>query len=189
MIDAYALLQFPRQPWLDPEALKAAFLNQSAATHPDRFTDPVEKETAQKQFTELNQAHDTLRDPKRRLQHLLTLERGQKPGEVHDILPETADLFLEVGQLLKPVDTFLGEKESETSPLLKAQRYPQALEWLDKTNTLLGRINQELQSLDTTCQALNDQWNEGALEKLFHQYCYLQKWQAQLNDRALRLGL
>ena len=27
------------------------------------------------------------------------------------------------------------------------------------------------------------------LKKFFHQYSYLQKWQAQLNDRAVRLGL
>ena len=123
------------------------------------------------------------------MQHLLTLERGHKPEEVHDILPETADLFIEVGQLLKPIDTFLADREAETSPLLKAQSYPQALEWLEKTNTLLSRIQQELQALDDDARELNDQWDCEVLEKLFHQYSYLQKWQAQLNDRAVRLGL
>ena len=189
MTDAFALLEFPRQPWLEPDALKQAFLDRSTATHPDKFTDPDDKESAQAQFAELNLAHDTLRDPKRRLQHLLTLERGHKPEEVHDILPETADLFIEVGQLLKPIDTFLAEREAETSPLLKAQSYPQALEWLEKTNTLLSRIQQELQTLNVAARGLNAQWDCEALEKLFHQYSYLQKWQAQLNDRAVRLGL
>ena len=36
---------------------------------------------------------------------------------------------------------------------------------------------------------LNARWDCDAIEKLFHQYSYLQKWQAQLNDRAVRLGL
>jgi len=157
--------------------------------HPDKFTDPAEKESAQEDFTNLNTAHDILRDPKRRLQHLLTLERGKKPAEVHDILPETADLFIEVGQLLKPVDTFLAEREKQSSTLLKAQSYAVALNWLEKVNTLQQTIAHHLQQLDTQAKALNSNWNYASIENLFHQYSYLQKWQAQLNDRAVRLGL
>ena len=189
MTDAFALLDEPRQPWLDVEALKGKFLTQSSETHPDKFTDPAEKESAQEGFTNLNTAHDTLRDPKRRLQHLLTLERGEKPAEVHDILPETADLFIEVGQLLKPVDEFLTEREKQSSALLKAQSYPEALDWLEKVNSLQQTLTQHFQQLDTQAQALNSNWNCASIEKLFHQYSYLQKWQAQLNDRAVRLGL
>lgn len=106
MTDAFALLDEPRQPWLEVEALKTKFLTRSAATHPDKFTDPAEKETAQTRFADLNSAHEILRAPKRRLQHLLTLVRGHKPDEVHDILSATADLFQQVGQLLRDVDPF-----------------------------------------------------------------------------------
>ena len=189
MTDAFALLDEPRQPWLDVEALKVKFLTQSSETHPDKFTDPTEKESAQEGFTNLNTAHDILRDPKRRLQHLLTLERGEKPDEVHDILPETADLFIEVGQLLKPVDAFLAEREKQFSALLKAQSYPEALDWLEKVISLQQTIALHLQQLDTQAKALNSNWNCASIEKLFHQYSYLQKWQAQLNDRAMQLGL
>ena len=189
MTDAFALLDEPRQPWLDVEVLKGKFLTQSSETHPDKFTDPAEKETAQARFAELNTAHEMLRDPKRRLQHLLTLERGEKPAEIHAILPETADLFIEVGQLLKPVDGFLAEREKQSSTLLKAQSYAVALDWLEQVNTLQQTITQHLQQLDTQTKALNSNWNCASIEKLFHQYSYLQKWQMQLNDRAVRLGL
>jgi curved DNA-binding protein CbpA len=189
MADAFALFDEPRQPWLDVEALKGKFLTQSSETHPDKFTDPAEKESAQEGFTKLNTAHDILRDPKGRLQHLLTLERGEKPAEVHDILPETADLFIEVGQLLKPVDECLDDREKQTSTLLKAQSYPEALDWLEKVNSLQQTIAQHLQQLDTQAQSLNSNWDCDSIEKLFHQYSYLQKWQMQLNDRAVRLGL
>ena len=67
MTDAFALLDFPRQPWLEPDALKKAFLERSTVTHPDKFMDPTDKDSAQTRFAELNLAHDTLRDPKRRL--------------------------------------------------------------------------------------------------------------------------
>ncbi len=187
--DAFALFDLPRQPWLDAGVLKADFLKRSAATHPDKFTDPAEKETAATRFAALNTAHETLRDPKRRLQHLLTLERGQPPAEVHDILPATADLFQQVGQHLRAVDPFLAQREAETSPLLKAASYPQALEWLDQTNALLQTLSQSLQQLDTQLQSQNPNWTPETLEPIFHQYSYLQKWQAQLNDRAVRLGL
>ena len=188
MTDAFALLDEPRQPWLEVEALKTKFLTRSAATHQDKFTDTTEKETAQTRFAELNTAHETLRDPKRRLQHLLTLERGHKPDEVHDILPGTADLFLQVGQLLRAIDPFLAQREAETSPLLKAQTYPQALDWLEQVTTLQKTLTQSLQHLDTQLQSLNKNWTPETLEPLFHQYSYLQKWQTQLNDRAMRLG-
>ena len=189
MTDAFALFEEPRQPWLEVKALKDKFIERSTQTHPDKFTDSAEKESAQTRFTELNSAHDTLRDTKLRLQHLLTLERGQKPDEVHDILPETADLFLEVGQLLKPVDECLDEREKQTSAILKAQSYPEALDWLEKVNSLQQTIVQNLQQLDTQAQALNPNWDCDSIEKLFHQYSYLQKWKMQLNDRAVRLGL
>jgi curved DNA-binding protein CbpA len=188
MTDAFALLDEPRQPWLEVEALKTKFLTRSAATHPDKFTDPTEKETAQTRFAELNTAHETLRDPKRRLQHLLTLERGHKPDEVHDILPGTADLFLQVGQLLRAIDPFLAQREAETSPLLKAQTYPQALDWLEQLTPLQQTLTQTLQHLDTQLQSFNKNWTPETLEPLFHQYSYLQKWREQLNDRAMRLG-
>ena len=177
MTDAFALLDEPRQPWLDVEALKGKFLTQSSETHPDKFTDPAEKENAQEDFTNLNTAHDILRDPKGRLQHLLTLERGENPAEIHDILPETADLFIEVGQLLKPVDAFLAKRDNQSSTLLKAQSYPEALDWLEKVNSLQQTLTQHFQQLDTQTQALNSNWNCASIEKLFHQYSYLQKWQ------------
>ena len=188
MTDAFALFDEPRQPWLDSATLKEKFLNRCAATHPDKFPDPAEKAAAQIRFLDLNTAHETLRDTKLRLQHLLTLERGHKPAEIHDILPATTDLSQQVGQLLRAVDPFLDQRESESSPLLKAQTYPQALDWLEQVNTLQQTLTQALQHLDAQLQPLNKNWTPETLEPLFHQYSYLQKWQEQLNDRAMRLG-
>ena len=188
-MDAFALLDEPRQPWLDVEALKEKILARSAQTHPDKFTDPAEKSDAHSRFAELNTAHETLRDPKRRLQHLLTLERGEKPAEIHDILPETADLFLQVGQLLRDVDPFLAGREAETSPIIKAQSFPEALDRLEQVNALLQTLQQQLAKLDAALKSLNENWDCAAVEKLFHQFSYLQKWHQQLNDRAVRLGL
>ena len=188
-MDAFALLEEPRRPWLDAAALKEKFLSRSAETHPDKFTDPVEKEAAQTLFADLNRGHETLRDPKQRLQHLLTLERGEKPADVHDILPETADLFIKVGQLLQPVDAIIARREAEPSPLLRAQSMPEALDWLEKVNALLDTLNTQLAALESELQSFKDNWDCDTLERLYHRFSYLQKWRGQLNDRAVKLAL
>ena len=188
MTDAFALLEEPRQPWLEEAALKENFLNRSAATHPDKFSDPAQKAGASDRFAALNTAHDTLRDPKLRLRHLIELETGAPPADVHDIPPDTAELFLAVGQLLRPVDAFLTEREAQTSPLLRAQSYPAALDWQEQVNTLLATLNEQLADAKATLQKMNDNWTAAELESVYHQFSYLQKWRAQLNDRALRLG-
>ena len=190
-MDYFALLDEPRKPWLDTEVLKEKFLARSIQCHPDKFTDPGEKETAQKKFTELNAAHENLREPRNRLAHLLTLERGEKPAEVHDILPETADLFIEVGALLKPVDEFLADQEQQTSPLLKAQAMPKALEHFEKVNALQKEITAQLESLDRDLQSLNGPWETqkplDLIETIYHKISYLTRWRDQLQDRAFRL--
>ena len=187
--DAFALFELLRQPWLDAGVLKAEFLKRSGATHPDNFTDPAEKETAATRFAALNTAHETLRDPKQRLQHLLTLERGEKPADVNDILPETADLFIKVGQLLQPVDAIIARREAEPSPLLRAQSMPEALDWLEKVNALLDTLNTQLAALESELQSFKDNWDCDTLERLYHRFSYLQKWRGQLNDRAVKLAL
>ncbi|MBO35561.1 MAG: hypothetical protein CMO64_05155 [Verrucomicrobiales bacterium] len=190
-MDCFALLDEPRRPWLDTAALKEKYLSLAAATHPDQMADAAEKEAAQKRFAEFNNAHDTLRDTRRRLAHLLTLERGEKPPEVHDIPPETAELFLEVGALLKPVGEFIQKQEAQTSPIVKARALPRALELLDQVTALQQSITTKLTALDTQLQSLNDRWGTAEslneAEQLWHQASYLNRWREQLQDHAFRL--
>src|SRR5688572_29394167 len=101
MTDYFALLDEPRRPWLDPEALKVKFHQRSAELHPDRVhrQSASDKAKAQERYTELNAAYTCLREPKDRLLHLLTLESGGKPKDVQNIPAELMDLFFKVGTL------------------------------------------------------------------------------------------
>ena len=49
MTDAFALLNQPRRPWVEVEALKETFLTRSTETHPDKFTNHDEKAAARLQ--------------------------------------------------------------------------------------------------------------------------------------------
>src|SRR5438552_15269515 len=136
MTDYFALLSQPRQPWLNEDLLKAKFLQMSAEVHPDRVHGASEKEkqNANERFSELNSAYNCLREPNTRLQHLFGLETDTKPKEVQEIPSATMDVFLEIGQLCREVDSFLSRRAEVTSPLVKVEMFERAQEWTDRLN-------------------------------------------------------
>ena len=123
MTDYFALLDEPRRPWLEPEALKAKFLKLAAETHPDKqpALNETEKAAANRSYAELNAAYHCLAEPKSRLLHLLELELGAKPKDVQQIPSALADLFAEVATTCRNADAFLTEKNKVTSPLLQVR--------------------------------------------------------------------
>src|SRR5687767_457283 len=160
MTDPFALLNEPRRPWLDPEALKKKFLPVSSETHPDRIhsASNAEKELATTRYSDLNAAYNTLREPRDRLLHLLELERGTKPSDIQRIPLGTMDLFVEVGQLCRDVDAFLATRTNVTSPLMKVQMFQQGMEWTDKLQALQLRINSKRDELAGELQQMNAVW-------------------------------
>src|SRR5262245_66602512 len=110
-MDYFNLLQVPRRPWLNLEELKGSFLSLSAALHPDHL-EPVsdaDKEAAGQRYAELNAAYQCLREPRDRLNHLLELERGQKPRGIDRVPGATMDLFIRVEAVCRGTDGFVAE--------------------------------------------------------------------------------
>src|ERR1700689_110060 len=141
-MDYFALLAQPRQPWLDPDSLKPAFLKQPPRLHPDRVQAASEKEKAAAtgRFAELNAAYNCLREPKERLLHLLELEKGAPPANVQSVPADTMDLFMETGQVCRQTDQILAAKSRAASPLLQAQKFEESLEWTARLQGLQERI-------------------------------------------------
>src|SRR5438132_11588672 len=112
MADYFSVLNEPRRPWLDADALKQKFLTHSANVHPDRVHSlgQSDRTAAQERYTELNAAYHCLRDPKDRLRHLLELEIGELPKNIQQIPGELMDLSLKIGQACRHADAFLAEK-------------------------------------------------------------------------------
>src|SRR5690242_10840656 len=109
MTDNFLLLDEPRRPWLDAEALKQKFLARSAEVHPDRAhnASAAEKLAANQRYTALNAAYNCLREPKDRLRHLLELELGKKPSDLTDVPEDLMGLFFEAGKTFRETDAFL----------------------------------------------------------------------------------
>src|SRR4051794_25616569 len=131
MTDFFALLDLPRTPWLEPDAVQARFLELSAGAHPDRVhgsADDVLK-SANARFSALNSAAVCLREPRDRLNHLIQLENpdAATTAPAQSIPPEFMDLMMRVGQSCRDVDRFLEERARATSPMMQAQLFSQGL--------------------------------------------------------------
>jgi len=206
MTDAFALLDVPRRPWLDPDALKSRFLERSTPFHPDRVHSAaaVEKQAANARFAELNAAYNTLREPRDRLLHLLELETGAKPPDIQRIPPGTMDLFVEIGQTCREADGFLASRGEASSPMLKLRTMQAGLEWLDKLGSLQGRVNVRREELMAELRSLNAAWEAAPavgdparraalplerLEQLYRALSYVARWTGQIQERVVQLVL
>jgi DnaJ-domain-containing protein 1 len=204
MTDAFALLNEPRRPWLEADALKQKFLSLSNEVHPDRVhsASEAEKERVTSRYAGLNAAHNTLREPRDRLLHLLELEAGAKPSDIQRIPSGTMDLFAEVGQLCRDVDAFLAQRANVTSPLLKVQTFERGLEWTDKLQALQQRINTKRDELTGELQRMNAQWESAPpigspqrvealplerLEQIYRVFSYIARWSEQIRERHVQL--
>ena len=201
MTDYFALLNEPRRPWLDPEALKDKFLAMSAQSHPDRVHNlgRLEQEAAHARYLDLNAAYHCLREPKDRLRHLLELERGTIPTEVQQVPSDLMDLFVEVGQACREADAHLTAKAATSSPLLRVRLFERGQEWMEKLEALRQRIEVkqatvigELKSLDGAWQKAGGPSERGALldqlERLHRLSSFYSRWSSQLQERLLQLS-
>lgn len=202
MTDYFALLGEPRRPWLDPEALKSKFLFRAAEAHPDKLNcaNESEKLAANRRYAELNAAYTCLAEPKLRLLHLLELELGARPSDVHEISPDLADLFAEVAATCRNADSFLAGKSKTTSPLLQAQLFERGQEWIDqlqelqkKLARLVGKLVEDLKSADTAWTSKSDSNGRAILlshlEGLYRLFGYFNRWNNQIQERIVQLTL
>jgi DnaJ-domain-containing protein 1 len=206
MSDYFALLDEPRRPWLDVDALKARFHQLSTGVHPDRFHNApeAEKSRASQRYADLNTAFQCLSEPKERLHHLLTLEQGAKPRDVQRIPPGTMDLFMEVGQLCRDADAFLAERARVTSPLLKVRLFQRGMEWTDQLNALQQTVHAERTRLSAELLAMNRAWETAPapgtperaaalplerLEQIYRIFSYVARWTEQIQERTVQLAM
>ena len=203
MTDHFALLNEPRRPWVDPDSLKQKFLALSAEVHPDRVhnSGDSEKQRAQERYTDLNAAYNCLREPKSRLQHLLELELGVKPGNVQNIPPDLMDVFLEVSQACRDADAFLAETATVNSPLLRVQMFERGQEWTGKLTALQKRLNsrherlmEELKSIDAGWDAVQKPGETkrtvvlNRLQELHQLFSYFTRWSGQIQERIVQIS-
>ncbi|MGI9087652.1 MAG: DnaJ domain-containing protein [Chthoniobacterales bacterium] len=186
MTDYFALLEQPRRPWLDPEALKEIFHRQSLQAHPDA------RGPNERSFTELNQAYQVLRDPKRRLQHLFEIENA--PRAAPAIPAELEKLFPEVARVTQQADAVLEKARHASNALARSLLKTELL----RTTRTLEEMRQTLSALyeqaSSAVREINHRWEVDqarefpALHDLYLRFSYLSRWLAELDEKLLQLG-
>ena len=188
MTDYFALLEQPRTPWLDADALKDAYHRKTLKTHPDSAPAGVEND-----FAELNAAYQALQDPKRRLQHLLSLENHAPLAD--QIVPlELQELFLDLGAFKQRADLVLEKSQASSNALSRSLLKPEAVAlqndlaaWREKIRELLDSATEQLREID-------DRWSSdrdaqiGDLTNLYLKFAYLGRWSEQLDEIAFQLA-
>jgi len=204
-MDYFALLHEPRQPWLDPDSLKADFLRLAAQVHPDKAhqANASEKATANARYAELNSAYHCLLEPRERLRHLLELESGATPKDVQSPPPGAMDLLMEIGQICRETDLFLAAKAKTTSPLLKVQMFETGMAWTGKLNQLRQRIDLQREEFVAELRSMNAAWNAAPppgsagraaalplerLEQVCRVFSYMARWTEQIQERLVQLS-
>ena len=204
-MDYFALLNEPRAPWLDPEALKAAFHARSATAHPDRVHGGgvAEKAEATGQFADLNAAYQCLREPKERLLHLLELETGRRTDDLGQNPAEAVDLFFTVARALQETDRFLAARAQTASALARVQMFAAGMDWTDKLNALSAQIQLRREGILAELKEMNAAWKSapppgsaerpaalplGRLEQAARLLSFYRRWAEQLQERAGRLA-
>jgi hypothetical protein len=199
-MDYFALLNEPRRPWLEPEALKTKFLARAAEAHPDKqqAESDAEKLVANRYYAELNAAYHCLVEPKSRLLHLLELEQGAKPRDIQQIPDALANVFAEVAATCRNTDDFLSEKNKAISPLLQVQLFERSQEWVERLRVLQTRLAgwhvklvEELKRLDAAWISQSGDRTAllNRLEELYRLFGYFNRWNSQIQERIVQLSL
>ena len=202
MPDNFILLDQPRRPWLEPEALKEKFFALSASVHPDHAHGLSESEraTAHERYTALNAAYSCLRDPRSRLRHLLELELGAVSKDVQSIPSELMDLSLKIGRACREADSVVLEKNRATSPLLKVQLFERSQQRSDELQPLQRMVNDKREALLSELKQLDAAWLAGAadpieraallqrLERIYRLLGYFDRWLSQIQERIVHLA-
>ena len=138
MPDPFQTLGLPPRFDLNEAELHAKFIQASAATHPDRYTDPVDQADAAERAAEINHAYAVLSDPERRADALLTLLGG--PGKSDDkSLPP--DLLMDMMETRERMEEAIAENNQAELDKLRAWANTQRETHLKKIRSLFA--NQE----------------------------------------------
>jgi curved DNA-binding protein CbpA len=190
----FALFALDPAPDLDVDALKERFARATGETHPDKFAQAPEPERldAESRYAALNQAYQTLIDPRARLLALYELTKGQKPADIQRIPPGTMDLFKEVGELCRELDAFLEKKQAATGRLERAGLMGDELALQDSLTTLRMKLEAFAATVQAEVAALDQRWRAGdrdlnALEAVYRKYSYVARWRQQLEEREIAL--
>lgn len=184
MTDYFALLGLAPAAALEEEALRQRYHELSREAHPDLAATPEEREAAGARSAQLNLAWETLRQPVKRLRHLMEL-RGAVPGGAGMLSGAMMELFGQVGGVLQEADGVLVKRARAQSKLGKALLAEEEMAAQLKLQEVSGELTRRWNGLVEDLAAL-DLEDAKALAQAHTQLSFLDKWLRQIQEKLLR---
>lgn len=185
MTDYFALLQQPRQPWLDAEQLQERYRQICLTSHPDRLPGDAAMDES---FAAVSEAYRVLKDPKQRIQHLLQLE-GHELGKDGSVPQSLLPLFSRIGDFIARA-TRLWQRHAESqNALSKSVLQAEIVASHREVEALLHDAKELLHQAEETTRSLNDSWRSepDELARVYSLFGFLTRWIEQLEEWDFRL--
>ena len=190
MRDFFTLFSQPRQPWLEPEALKEKHHQLTRLAHPD-----VRGSGASKNFEEINEGYRVLSEPKQRLEHLLELEGEPIPQRDESLPADLQDYFLQIATLRQQIQRVFTEMGEISSAIKLSLVKNDLLQFQKQTADLLGQLTSSYDDCLKGLRELNEVWKKSRndaipqLRVLHDRMAYLSRWIAQLKETETQFAL
>lgn len=123
----FELLNLPMRFDVDAKALHKAFIHQSAANHPDRFTDPLDQADAADRSAAINKAYLVLKDPFQRAGAMISL-LADKPVADSKQLPQ--GLLMEMMEIREELEEAQADKNEAELARLKQWAHQEQSQFL-----------------------------------------------------------
>jgi DnaJ-class molecular chaperone len=203
-MDYFGILELGRKAALEEEVLRKAFHEAGKAVHPDAASAPLDPDATvgrglslhaserQGDFEVVGEAYGVLRDPGKRLKHLLGLEFPEEEigGGRGMVSGDLLDLFGRAGEVLQGADEVLRKKAAATTALGKAMlakeeiAAQQAVQEVGFEIDALRRAEEE-RLLEFDGLLARDR--EAALllgTEMVRRFGFLTKWQARVREQV-----
>ncbi len=178
--DYFALLEVPRQPWLEEEMVRTQFQRLAATAHPDGGAEDSAR------FVELNEAWQTLRSPTSRLRYYLDLTHPGAVQTTGGMAGANADLFLEIADAQQQAGSFAVRLGAANSSLARAVLETERVALQTRLEDLASRVSEQTKSIHE--QVRSGTLDPTQLALALHQLVFLEKWSKQLRERLLGLA-
>jgi curved DNA-binding protein CbpA len=176
--DDFLLLGQARQPFLDPESLRAVYLARAAEAHPDTPGGDADR------FAAIRKAYERLCDPAKRIRYLLELEKV--PSVRASGFSAHSELFPQVARVLENV-----KREESLSVASRAVAILRLAPLLSEIENIHQRIKTEADALKefihknggADWKSAPVDWHAAATS-----LAALQKWEATLRETRFRIA-
>jgi len=180
--DAFAELEIPRRPWVEPDLITSRFRQLATAAHPD-------KGGSDDRLARLNQARQILASPGHRLRHLALVSfPDHLPRKT--LAPDWA-LFESVGHLCQRVREWSTRRGAATSALEKAVVLTAAIPLRQKAVDALEIIRRAEEKIDSDIRQLDERWPHISADEMLEladAWTFLERSGASLRDAAAILN-